>query len=265
MVLSNIMTDLDVEDSVTKLNTQLNRSMVLMDTKTTDNETYQPKSNKSIKINTKIQKASPSSASPVSRKSILKKSDIRNNGRRSETEAQNEKIQLETLNNANNDRLSMNISNAFRPHSIDDLIKEENLIVESTNSTFNLDDISDSEDIWIMDIPRTINPGELKGQSLVFGEKSKFKINEERYYAVNNNGKCNITCVFKTEEAKSQYKTVNVKPAGTISIRRKLSGISKIKPMLIENSSVPFPENLKTRHPLFGVSCEGKVRKSAIK
>ncbi|KZC12439.1 CCR4-NOT transcription complex subunit 4, partial [Dufourea novaeangliae] len=187
--------DLDVEDSVTKLNTQLNRSMVLMDTKTTDNETYQPKSNKSIKINTKIQKASPSSASPVSRK-------------------------------------------------------------KSTNSTFNLDDISDSEDIWIMDIPRTINPGELKGQSLVFGEKSKFKINEERYYAVNNNGKCNITCVFKTEEAKSQYKTVNVKPAGTISIRRKLSGISKIKPMLIENSSVPFPENLKTRHPLFGVSCE---------
>lgn len=58
---------------------------------------------------------------------------------------------------------------------------------------------------------------------------------------------------------------VNVKPVGAITIRRKLSSVSKVKPMQIENCSVPFPKNLKTRHPLFGVSFEGKVTKGVIK
>lgn len=251
------MTDLDVEDSLTKLNTQLNKSMVLMDTP--ENEMNQSKSNKSIKINTKIQPAGSSNVSPVSRKSILKKTDTK-----SRIKMESSSNDRETLNN-NHNRLSASGSNASRPHNIDDLVREEDLIVESTGSTFTLDDISDNEDIWIMDIPRTIDPKELKGQTLVFGEKSKFKIKEERYYAVNHDVNYNISCVFNTGKVKSCYKTVNVKPAGAITIRRKLSGISKTKPMQIENSSVPFPENLKARHPLFGVSYEGKVRKSAIK
>lgn len=53
---------------------------------------------------------------------------------------------------------------------------------------------------------------------------------------------------------------VNLKPAGTITVRRKLSSIPKTKPIQIENCSVPFPKNLKIRHPLFGVSYEGNVK-----
>ncbi|XP_076651207.1 uncharacterized protein LOC143358160 isoform X2 [Halictus rubicundus] len=262
----NTMTDLDAEDSLTKLNTQLNRSMVLMDT-TTNNETYPPKTNRSIKINTKIQPASPANASPAHRKSILKKFDTTHDDRRDEREAENTENERKMLNNSNNreDRISINMRTTSRPHNIDDLVREEDLVVESTDVTFNLDNISDSEDVWIMDIPKTIDPKDLKGQTLMFGEKSKLKIKEDRYYAVNHDTKCNVTCVFNTGKVKPQYKTVNVKPVGTISVRRKLSGISKIKPMQIENTSVPFPENLKVRHPLFGVSCKGKVRKSAIK
>ncbi|XP_033324604.2 uncharacterized protein LOC117219520 [Megalopta genalis] len=258
------MNDLDAEDSLTKLNTQLNRSMVLMDT-TIDNEPSTPKSNRSITINTKIQPASPANAPPKRRKSILKKIGTRDDKRRHETETWNTQNEREMLNNTNNDTISMNRPTASRPHNIKDLVKKESLIVEATDSTFNLDNISDSEDIWIMDIPGTIDPKELKGQTLMFGEKSKLKIKEERYYAVNHGTRSNITCVFNTGKVKSQYKTVNVKPMGTISIRRKLSGISKTKPMQIENTSVPFPENLKVRHPLFGVSYEGKSRKNAIK
>lgn len=258
------MSDFDAEDSLTKLNTQLNRSMVLMDT-TTDNETYPPKVNRSIKINTEIQPASPANASLTRRKSILKKSDTRNDKRRDETEVQSTENEREMLNNTNNSRVSINTQTASRPQNINDLAREENLVVDSTDVTFNLDNISDSEDVWIMDIPKTIDPKDLIGQPLIFGEKSKFKIKGDRYYAVNHDTKCNVTCVFNTGKVKPQYKTVNVKPVGTISIRRKLSGISKIKPMQIENTSVPFPENLKVRHPLFGVSYQGKVRKSTIK
>ncbi|XP_076302176.1 uncharacterized protein LOC143220406 [Lasioglossum baleicum] len=230
------MTDLDVEDSLTKLNTQLNKSMVLMDTMET--EIYQPKSNKSIKISTKIQPSSPSIISPVSRKSILKKTkDISI----VETE-QNAKNNNEIETEINHDRTPMDISSVIRPYNINDLIQREDLIVETTNATFSLDDLSDNEDIWIMDIPGTIDPNELKGQTLIFGEKSKFKIKEERYCTVNHEVKCNVTCVLHTGKVKSKYKTVNMKPAGTISVRRKLSSISKTKPMQIENCSVPFPK-----------------------
>lgn len=57
------------------------------------------------------------------------------------------------------------------------------------------------------------------------------------------------------------FHVVNMKPAGAITIRRKLSSISKTKPMQIENYSVPFPKNLRTRHPLFGVNYKGNVEK----
>ncbi|XP_031843231.1 uncharacterized protein LOC116431635 isoform X2 [Nomia melanderi] len=264
MLLPNSMNELD-SDSLTKLNTQLNRSMVLMDT-TTDNEIRSPKSSKTIKINTKVQPSRLSNGSPGQRKSILKKSDIRNDERGDEIqEAEDVENNREILNNTNNDRVSMSMPITSRPRNIDDLVREENLIVESKNSTFNLDNLSDSEDMWVMDIPTTIDPRDLKGQTLVFGEKSKFKIKEEKYYAVNHDVKCNMTWVFNTGKVKSRYKPVHVKPMGAISVRRKLSGISKTKPMQIENSSVPFPENLKVRHPLFGVSYEGKVDKGTLK
>ncbi|XP_017795120.1 PREDICTED: uncharacterized protein LOC108576611 isoform X1 [Habropoda laboriosa] len=254
MVLSN-MTDLEGEDTLTQLNTQLNKSMILMDT-SIKMESPQPKTNRSIKINTKVQSASPHNGSPKPRKSILKSAEKKNTIK---VEPNTESPIQET--SKTNQRMLKKIAPVRRPHNITDLVEEEGLIKETTNSTLCLSDLSDSEDIWIMDIPRTIDPRELKGQTLIFGEKSKFKVNKERYYAVNHEVKCNITCVLKTDKAKSQYKTVNIKPAGSFTVRRKLSSVSKMKPMKIENYSVPFPKNLRSRHPLFGVSYEGKFRR----
>lgn len=111
------MNELD-GDSLTKLNTQLNRSMVLMDT-TTDNETRSPRSSKSIKINTKVQPARLSNGSPAQRKSILKKTDTRNDERGVETqEAQNVENDREIINTTNNSRVSMSVPIASRPHNV---------------------------------------------------------------------------------------------------------------------------------------------------
>ncbi|XP_076759433.1 uncharacterized protein LOC143428447 [Xylocopa sonorina] len=248
------MSELDGEDTLTNLNTQLNKSMVLMDT--TEPEMSQPKSNKSIKINTKFQPPSPANASPVSRKSILKKTERRSSIKIEQNAESNEEASNET-----NNRVSMSAQYAARPRNINDLVREDDLIVESTDSSFSLDDLSDNEDVWIMDIPLTIDPKELEGQTLVFGEKSKFKVKDGRYCALNHEVKCNISCVLNTGKVKSKYKTVNIKPKGTITVRRKLSNILKTTPMQIEDCSVPFPKNLRIRHPLFGVSHEGNVRK----
>lgn len=117
MVLLNNMTDLDVDDSLTKLNTQLNKSMILMDTPP-ENKICQTKRNKSIKINVNIQPASASNVSPVSRKSILKKTDIRNNEKQSRIDTQNIDSSRETISH---DRISMNMSTALRPHNVNEV------------------------------------------------------------------------------------------------------------------------------------------------
>jgi len=54
---------------------------------------------------------------------------------------------------------------------------------------------------------------------------------------------------------------VNIKPTGFLTVRRKLSGAPEVKPVSTENSGVQFPDNLRTRHPLFGVIRERKRRK----
>jgi len=96
----------------------------------------------------------------------------------------------------------------------------------------------------------------------------------------------NVTCVFNSKKDAQQYKTgngfftrevlhisllsfcintnafctVNVKPAGCLTIRRKLSGAPEVKPISTENFAVQFPDNLRTRHPLLGVIRERKKR-----
>lgn len=105
--------DLDVEDSLTKLNTQLNKSMVLMDTK--ESEIFQSKSKKSIKINTKIQPASPPIISPISRKSILKKTEKKIIV---ENDLEQNKDNNDSLNETNHNKPSINATPTIRPHNV---------------------------------------------------------------------------------------------------------------------------------------------------
>lgn len=105
---------------------------------------------------------------------------------------------------------------------------------ETLASTFSLEDVSDSEEFWIMDVPRLvsadngtttvcnvlrdvesinlawyvqIDPQELQGQTIVFDDKSKFRIKDERYCIVAHNASHNVTCVFNSKKDASDYKT----------------------------------------------------------
>ncbi|KAL2715286.1 uncharacterized protein V1478_014984 [Vespula squamosa] len=252
------MLDWEYEDPLTKLNTQLNKSMVLIENVVNDHSQLN-KSNKTIKIKTKS--TSPKGNTSINgthRKSILKKSENINNEERNIKKNISD-TNLEAAAEMNPDIST--IKSSLRPQNLEDFMKEESLTMESASSSFNFDDISDSEDIFIMDIPKTINPQELIGQTLILGDKSKFRVGEEKYCAIKRDLKHDITCVFGTGKINPQYKAVNIKPAGSITIRRKLSSVPKVKPILLENLGVPFPENLKTRHPLLGVISEIKSKK----
>ncbi|EFN67089.1 hypothetical protein EAG_03447 [Camponotus floridanus] len=247
-----------INDSVTKLNTQLNKSMVLMEDAV--DIPSQNHKRKSITINTETQPLSATNSPAVkSRKSILKKSDKSFDEDSTNNGVAGINGSTEELNNVTSQRLSSSISVSPRPRTLQEITEKEMLEEENICCTFSLEDISDNEDIWIMDLPRSIDPQELCGQMISLEDKSKFKIKDERYCMVAQNTSYNVTCVFNSEKTSHMYKTVNIKPAGVLSIRKKLSGAPDIKPVSVENFGVQFP-NLKTRHPLFGVIRERKKK-----
>ncbi|XP_032663336.1 uncharacterized protein LOC116840581 [Odontomachus brunneus] len=257
------MTDCE-KDSITHLNTQLNKSMVLMEN-IVDTPPEHPRHSKSIKINTTAQPRSATSSPAVkSRKSILKKSDRSFSEKSTDKEITQMNGNVESISDLSQ-RL-VTAPNTTRPRNLRELIERETLVVESSES-FSLNDISDNEEIWIMDIPKSIDPKELHGQKITLGDKSKIKIKGERYCTTAHNFKCNITCVLSTGKEEPLYKTVNIKPAGLLTVRRKLSVASKMKPISSDkNSSIPlFPNELKIRHPLLGINYDSKVRKKSKK
>ncbi|EZA56719.1 hypothetical protein DMN91_000788 [Ooceraea biroi] len=164
------------------------------------------------------------------------------------------------LNSITPQKVSSRRLNPPRPHNIEELVRVEKLNAEDATSTFNLEDLSDSEDVWIMDLPRLIDPQELYGQTIILGDKSKFKIKGERYCTVAHDKKDDVTCVLNVGKEVLQYKTINIKSTGSLTVRRKLPAAVKVQPVPTDNSGVQVPDNLKRRHPLFGVMREHKKR-----
>ncbi|KAL0113096.1 hypothetical protein PUN28_012365 [Cardiocondyla obscurior] len=220
---------------------------------------------KSITINTEAQPSKKPKSPAKSRRSILKKPNksFDENSTADEDVEINGDINRSTETKFNESSQSTRILS--RPRTLEDIAQKETLNEENVSSTFNLEDLSDSEEFWIMDIPRLINPQELCGQTIVFDDKAKFKIKDERYCIASRNINHHVTCIFNSKKGTPQYKTVNVKPVGFLTVRRKLSGAPEVKPVSTESTSVQFPSNLKTRHPLLGVIRERKRRSKKFK
>ncbi|XP_046601428.1 uncharacterized protein LOC107226786 isoform X3 [Neodiprion lecontei] len=148
-----------------------------------------------------------------------------------------------------------------RPSNLEDLFHNENLTYDTTEANLNLGDISEDEEIWVFDIPKTINPKNFKGQSIKLGKKNNFQVGNELYETCSSasDSKQHLSLVFNTGRRKRPYKTINVKPAGCVQVRQKLSSIVDIDLVSPKKASVPFPKNLKLRHPLFGHDYRDKV------
>lgn len=207
---------------------------------------------KSITINTTpIQASSTPSRNNGEPKSILKK--------RRRTISTND----EEGTNLINEKI---IRLERRPVTLDEYINNDSLIIDPTMSSFAINEIDEDDELWLIDMPKTLNPHELKGQVFYFGDKTKLKIGNERYIGVSNNNTEYFTCIMGTGRENKRFKTLNVQPSGTIVIRKKLSNVgSKITVNDDDeelNAIVPFPENLKIRHPLMSVRrSEKKMKK----
>lgn len=118
------MTDSSQEDSITHLNTQLNKSMILMED-AADIPPEHSRRSKSIKINTTAQPPSATNSPAVkSRKSILKKSDKSFNEKSMDDDVTQTNNNVESLSNVISQRLSSPALAPTRPRNVGDIIIE---------------------------------------------------------------------------------------------------------------------------------------------
>ncbi|XP_014605019.1 PREDICTED: putative uncharacterized protein DDB_G0290989 [Polistes canadensis] len=107
------------------------------------------------------------------------------------------------------------------PGNLQDLINKENLVLDSTKSTFTLEDLSQDNEIFLLNIPSTIKLTDLKGQQLVL-KNEKLKLGKNQY-RISYKDVPSQSCVFATHRNNKSYKLVNIKPTSSILVREKLS------------------------------------------
>lgn len=220
----------DVEDDpVTTANTAINKSMILMD-KDFKSTPKTSKSRKSITINTDV--SIQAASTPIQnvknpRKSILKKPDESKINEHDLTNQTIIKSPVTIRSWLNNDDDDMNgeISNKSlkRPLNIDELLVNDNLDSEDSPATYSLDDLSEEDELWIMEIPKTVDVKQLIGQSLTFDKKTSLKFDKKKYRASCEVVDQPMTFVFPTKTTKNHYKNRSMSPSGIITVRRKLA------------------------------------------
>uniref|UniRef100_A0A0C9RXA2 INPP5B_0 protein n=1 Tax=Fopius arisanus TaxID=64838 RepID=A0A0C9RXA2_9HYME len=251
----------EAEDRLTQINTALNRSMVLMEESARSSPKPKDKrSRKSITINTTAVKATstPLQENTI-RKSILKRKETEKNEETPLTGS------LSFSNGWNPESTEENTHKAVdRPHNLEELVSMEQLVVDSTSQTYTLEDVDPDDELWIIDVPKSVEPLELQGQILHLGAKTKMKIGQEKYQATSHDTSDCLTCVFGTGRDDKPFKIVNIRPSGTVTMRRRLTSVAKAcLGADIAKNPVPFPKGIKPRDPLAGVSLNGKVKKKS--
>ncbi|XP_014297727.1 uncharacterized protein LOC103570378 [Microplitis demolitor] len=256
-------------DKLTELNTTLNESMVFLNV----HESSKPKSRKSITINTSITSPSKRFVPELGvisseHKSILKNSkNIRMDKFEMDLNESNGHV------NSSRGFNSLEAGNSKEPYrSLEEFVNEEKLILNRSEASFTLGDINEDDELFLIDIPRHLNPHDLVGVNIDFdSNKKKFKISNEKYCWVPCQDGESMTCVMATGKERKPFRAVNVKSSGKIVINRhktsdKCKNESK-KTFDDDEQQVDFPEDLKFKNPLFQdkVQTIHKMKKVEVK
>lgn len=140
--------------------------------------------------------------------------------------------------------------------------KNQHIQIESVKmaSNFTVNDLSDDDEIWICEIPTSIDVNTLIGKSVKLGSKRSSIKTEQK----------EIECVStKLEKTSRVYENVlsvvlpgknsqlamrNIKPIGRLTIHEKITDTEadiELTPTNRHECTI-FPDSLTVRHPLFG-------------
>ncbi|CAD6245299.1 GSCOCG00013638001-RA-CDS [Cotesia congregata] len=151
--------------------------------------------------------------------------------------------------------------------SLEDFVAQERLIPCEGEASFCCQDIEEDDELFLIDIPRHLNPHDLLGVTLdTERSKKKLKISDQKYTWVPDEESRDITCIFPTREDKKPFRALSVKALGKICISKakiadKLEEEMDEEENCQEEKKVLFPQGLKARNPLSGEPAKVKKGK----
>ncbi|XP_015115986.1 uncharacterized protein LOC107040414 [Diachasma alloeum] len=137
-----------------------------------------------------------------------------------------------------------------RPTSIPEFVEGSDLVPFEALPSFTLGDIGEDDDIYLMEIPKSILQRDLGGQRFRLGE-GKIFIGEGRY-EVQRKEAAAMSCILHCGDKRNRFKTGIIEPVEHIIVRQQFRDDVMTTPKIELESrmSVPFPKNIKSRNPL---------------
>lgn len=128
-----------------------------------------------------------------------------------------------------------------------------------------LEHLTEDDEVWMMQCPVFVNPQDLKGKKIMFGETSEFAIKtkdgKEQLYETSSYTDINksLSCLLPTGKS-GQLVAKVVEPVGLIVIKQKICVVDleddddndDDDPVPTKRNFNNIPTDLKIRHPLFG-------------
>lgn len=140
------------------------------------------------------------------------------------------------------------------------------IMAPQTTTNFASDEISDDDEIWICDVPESIDINKLVGKSIKLGSK-KSTIETDDGAIGYSSSKYESDSIYQNtlsvvfQENDSTLKIKNIKPVGRMAFYQKLNHSEE--PIELQptgrHECTLFPENLVPRHPLFGRKFDDKI------
>ncbi|XP_063995486.1 uncharacterized protein LOC135172908 [Diachasmimorpha longicaudata] len=137
-----------------------------------------------------------------------------------------------------------------RPTNILEFIEGTHMVPLEAVPSFTLGDIGEDDDIYLMEIPKSVLQRNLVGQRLRLGEK-KIVFGEGRYQ-IQRKEAAAMSCILHRGDKRNRYKTGIIEPVDHIIVRQQFKDDIMTTPKIeVEpGMSVPFPKNIKSRNPL---------------
>lgn len=137
--------------------------------------------------------------------------------------------------------------------------KNPHVVIDKTETISNFipDQLEEDDEVWFFDVPSAIDVHKLAGQTIKLGSRnSTIKIGEENVQCVSKTNENSKLCslVFQTKNGGLSVKSF--RSIGHVQLRKSLNDDVEMDIDFNNAKSktkVPFPEDLKVRHPLHGV------------
>lgn len=144
--------------------------------------------------------------------------------------------------------------------------KNPHISVQSSNlsSQFVAEELSSDDEVWLFQAPASLDVTQLVGQSLKLGSRnSTVSVSNEKIECVSEKYDDPKAMAIICPQRNAQLSLVSFNPAGRVLLRSNINDENEEAISFDELTStvkVPFPANLKVRHPLHGIDFEKKIK-----